>query len=123
MTPTPFTFTVLHQGGYFFYDNGYVTIRTVPCGGFAWLQVRAWDARLGPTYESVVALGIGGYGESNIFYKQGGYLCFPDPSPPEPLFGLESFSLRPEVPEPSAGLFLLLGVTGFWLAHRRRQRK
>jgi len=65
-----------------------------PCGGYSWLQVRVWDTRLGPSYEDVAALGIGGYGESNLFWAPGGYICLL-PDPPARLVGLESFSLRP----------------------------
>lgn len=91
-----------------------LTILDVPGSGMAWLEVRAWDARLGPTYESVSGLGVGGYGESPLFYADG-----TDPRglfvPPSPLIGLQSFNLRPIVPEPSAiGLLLLGGLLLFW---------
>ena len=36
---------------------GTLVVRSVPPYGYAWLQVRAWDARLGGTYEEVMALG------------------------------------------------------------------
>ena len=85
--------------------------------GWAWLQVRAWDARLAMTYEEVSALGIGGYGESAVFYQQGG-----DPYDilgiPPRLIGLQSFSLR-AIPEPSAAALALLGLSFFL---RRRVR-
>ena len=64
----------LGLAGYF--QTRVVDITTVPCGDFAWLQIRAWNARLGATYEEVVSLGIGGYGESNIFYANGADQCF-----------------------------------------------
>jgi hypothetical protein len=105
MPPVPFTITVNGQGGYFFFTDspGYVQIRS---SLDPWLQVRAWDARRGASYEAVKALGIGGYGESNLFQKHGGN-PFGLPSPPEPLIGLQSFNL---VPEPSAVLLLLVGL-------------
>src|SRR5512134_1409507 len=58
--------------GYFISTSAFMSILSVPPRGFAWLQVRAWDARLGATYEEVAALGLGGYGESPLFYAQGG---------------------------------------------------
>lgn len=91
-------------------------------GGYAWLQLRAWDAQLGPTYEAAAAQGIGGYGESPVFYAQGG-----DPSSQfpvaGPLIGLQSFSLRPLIPEPSASVLLALGATALCWAKRRRARQ
>ena len=98
----------------YFARTGYVQIPNVP-SLFPWLQVRAWDSRLGSTYEAVKALGIGGYGESNLFQKQGGN-PFGLPSPPEPLIGLQSFNL---VPEPSAVLLLLVGLPLLLLRKRR----
>lgn len=92
--------------GYFIGPS--VLISTVPSGGWAWLQVRAWDARLGATYEEVASRGLGGYGESAPFYAQGGNTGLL--VPPQPLIGLQSFSLRGVIPEPSASLLLLLGL-------------
>jgi len=67
------------------------------------------DARLGATYEDVVGRGLGSYGESPLFYAQGGdpYNQFPIPGR---LVGLQSFSLRP-VPEPS--IWALLSWAGW----------
>src|SRR5712692_3688568 len=65
-------------GGYFIYGYGRLSVPSVtPPGGYAWLQVRAWDARLGATYEAAVAAGQGGYGGSPLFYAKGG-----DPTDP-----------------------------------------
>ena len=50
MEPVPFTDIEDGQAGYFDMP-GYVQITTVPCLGLAWLQVRAWDLRLGATYD------------------------------------------------------------------------
>ena len=108
MPPVPFTYRSDLGGGYFGLI-GYVEIEGVPGGSTVWLQVRAWDSRLGATYEDVVALGIGGYGESNLFQKQGGGAGV-TPSPPEPMIGLQSFSLLPVIPEPSSTALLLLGL-------------
>jgi hypothetical protein len=80
--------------GYFIYTASPAAVPGVPPFSWVWLQVRAWDARLGATYEEVAARGLGGYGESPLFYAQGsgssvnGLLPFP-------LIGLKSFSLRP----------------------------
>ena len=89
---------------------------TVP-GGSAWLQVHAWDVCLGTTYEDGVALGIAGYGESPLFYTDGG-----DPTrleAPGSLLGLQSFNLHPIIPEPSAVAFLVTGSGAWWLMRRR----
>lgn len=96
--------------GYFFSSAGSLSVVDVPPNGYAWLQVRAWDARLGTTYEGVEALRIGGYGESTLFYAQGSDPYAEPPRLPAPLIGLESFNLRPIIPEPCAGPILLLGL-------------
>src|SRR5262245_19374618 len=49
--------------GYFFSTEGFLSVLNVGPGAFAWLQMRAWDARLGATWEDVAAVGMGGYGE------------------------------------------------------------
>ena len=80
-----------------------------PYTGLAWLEVRAWDSRLGATYEEVAARSQGGFGESPLFSAHGSYpLALL--GIPAPLDGLQSFNLRPEVPEPSAVWLLLLGL-------------
>jgi hypothetical protein len=114
MDPVPFIRIYDGNSGYFARPGG-VHITTVPGGGVAWLQLRAWDLRLGQTYDEVAVLGIGGYGESLLFQARGG-----DPvslTPPQPLLGLQSFSL---VPEPSTWA-LLLG--GGWLVWRVRKSR
>ena len=96
MPPESFTAVFNGQPGYFS-ASGYVIVDDAP-GGYAWLQVRAWDLRLGASYDDVVRLGVGGYGASPVFQARGG-----DPLgaiPPQPLLGLQSFSL---VPEPGTG--------------------
>ena len=112
-----------------FVDRGYflptsssdnLCVTSVGAGDSAWLQVRAWDARLGGTYEEVAALGMGGYGESPLFYADGGNPYLVPPELPGPLIGLESFSLRP-VPEPSTWALLALGgLVWAWSARRRQ---
>ena len=63
--------------------------------GWAWLQIRAWDRRVGSTYEEVATRGLRGYGESPLYYAQGsgGPSCNP-PCEGAPLIGLQSFKLR-----------------------------
>jgi hypothetical protein len=117
MPPIPFTYTPNGQSGYFARGGG-VEIGNVPCAGYAWLQVRAWDARLGSTYDEVVSLGIGGYGSSSLFYTRGGDGCSATGLPNQPLIGLQSFSL---VPEPSTWALLGLGVGFLFWRWRRRE--
>ena len=113
---TPFTFV---SPGYFSSPEVYLCVLSVPPRGSAWLQVRAWDSRLGATYEEVAALGQGGFGESNLFYTQGGdpFDQFPVPGP---LIGLQSFSLRP-IPEPSTWMVGVLGLASLWFMKRRKR--
>ena len=112
MQPVPFKEL---SPGYFNFV-GWVGIPTVPGFNYAWLQVRAWDVRLGPTYESVVALGIGGYGESGVFQALGGDPSVTPPIPAGYLYGLQSFSL---VPEPATVLILMLGLPLLLWSRRR----
>jgi hypothetical protein len=117
------TFWTGSRSGYVNYPNsdfyGYPTVPANDPDRGSWLQVRAWDSWLGTTYQEVAARGIGGYGESPLFYAIGS-----DPHDyfqgPAPLVGLQSFSLRPEVPEPSVWLLLAGGLAGLWFASRRR---
>lgn len=115
-----------------FLDRGYfiptstsdnLCVTSVGAGDFAWLQVRAWDARLGSTYEQVAALDSGGYGESLLFYADGGNPFLVPPEIPGPLIGLQSFSLRAVVPEPSVwALFALGGSALSWAVRAQRRR-
>lgn len=104
--------------GYFTGAAGIVA--DIPAYGYAWLQVRAWDAGLGGTYEEVEALGMGGYGESSLFYAQGYDPLRDPPDLPAPLIGLQSFSLRPIVPEPTVFALASLGAAALLVLRRVR---
>lgn len=106
LPPAPFSpYPQFGRGPGYFWDDFRAVTNVVP-GLYAWLQIVAWDRRLGSTYQEVVNLGIGGYGQSPLFYaKSGGDGV--QPSQPRALLGLQSFNLLPVVPEPSViGLFL-----------------
>jgi hypothetical protein len=103
-----------------YYQVTFVEIPSVPGNVSAWLQVKAWDARLGATYEEVASRGLGGYGESALFFAQGGS-SGPNPTLPGPLIGLQSFSLREVVPEPNTVWLLLLGLPLLFVRLRRRK--
>ena len=77
-----------------FFRTKYVHVESISLGDFGWLQVRVWDLRLGSTYEEAVTRGLGGYGESPLFYARGGGAS-PNGDDPGPLAGLQSFRLRP----------------------------
>ena len=92
----------------YFTSTAATTVFAASGGDFAWVQVRAWDTRLGATWEEVAAIGMGGYGESGLLYIRGGNPTGL-PTLPAYLIGLQSFSLR-AVPEPAVWQ---LGVMGF----------
>ena len=75
-----------------------VTFPTVPPGAAAVVQVRAWDATKGSTYEEARGLG-GRFGKSQLLTATlGGGL-----TPPTPLEGLQSFSLQAGQPQFARG--------------------
>ncbi len=81
----------------------------------AYLQLRAWEADAGPTFEEAVSAG-GKYGVSNIVPMR---TVMPPGTPNDPV-GLQSFCL---VPEPATGALLALGGAALLaLAPRRRQQ-
>lgn len=57
--------------------------------------------------------------ESPLFYAQGTDPYSEPPRLPAPLIGLESFSLLPIIPEPSASALLALGGAVLWWSRRR----
>lgn len=84
------TFRTGAAAGYL--DNSANTVRTIttiPSGGTAYAQVRAWEAAKGSTYEAALAAG-GKAGKSAAFtVVTGGGL-----TPPMPLLNLRSFQLQ-----------------------------
>lgn len=79
----------------------------VPEGGRADVQVRCWDQRYGGSYEAVAESGDGtGTGTSKLLQVRTG----DDFSLPQPLFGLESFTIASRVvPEPDLLALCLVG--------------
>ena len=90
--------------------NTPVSIPGHPPGVFVWVQIRAWEAAAGNSYETAVASG-GRYGFSNPV----GVTLASTTTTPTELVGLQSFCL---VPEPSSGTLLALGGVA-WLALAR----
>ena len=96
--------------------GGFFSVPDVAPNGWAWLQVKVWDLRLGATYEEALSRGVGGYGESALFYAQGGNPLGVVPGLPQPLLGLQSFSVLQEVPEPSVVGLTFFGCIAFlWI--------
>jgi hypothetical protein len=111
----------LDAPGYFMArpPDGDLVISSVPGYGWAWLQVKVWDVQLGATYEQALVRGQGGYGQSSVFYAQGGYPGGTLPSIPLALIGLTSFSVLQPVPEPGTWALLAVGLGGLVWCRRR----
>ena len=85
------------NAGYF--GGGVRAVNGVGPGAPAWVQVRAWDSRLGNSYEQVIALGIGGYGESILLHINSGGTLQGLPAPLlgqrwRPSFGQENAEIK-----------------------------
>jgi hypothetical protein len=94
----------------------------VLAGAPAWLQVRVWESSLGATYEGVVPLNLGGYGQSLLFQAVGTDPYADPPMLPSELIGLQSFSVLAVVPEPATWAVLALGGLGLYFVARHRRR-
>lgn len=92
------------------------TIGTVAAGAVATIQVRAWEAASGATYEAALAAG-GKTGFSNIITVTTGGGGEP-PATPSNLVGLTGFNLT-IIPEPSTIALGLLGVGALLLRRRK----
>jgi hypothetical protein len=90
------------------------TISTVAAGGSARIQIRAWEAAGGATYEAALAGGFKTGVSGTISVTTGG--SGNPPSLPANLIGLQSFNL---VPEPSVVVLGLLGACGLFLRRRK----
>ncbi len=113
--PVPFQSS---NPGYFMGDV--VAVLGVPQGGTAVVQVVAWRASDGLTFEAADHPG-GHVGESSVITVRGlgGLLPPPSSADPATLFGLQSFSLHVVVPEPSVFAIGLLGGSLLALGRRR----
>jgi hypothetical protein len=95
-------------------------------GGFAMVQVRAWEVAFGTDYASVIAnpaaAGVGRVGASNLTrVDTGNPDALPTPELPANLVsaGVHGFALTP-VPEPSVIGLGILGAMSLFLLRRRK---
>jgi hypothetical protein len=106
----------------YFWGSPYVVVNTVLGVGPAWLQVKVWDVKLGATYEEAFARGLGGYGQSELFWQLGGCDNANPPIVPVALYGLRSFSVLEPIPEPSTWALAALGGAALWAGRRKAKR-
>jgi len=87
-------------------------------GGDATVQIRAWNAAAGATYEVASAAANGIFGKSNLVNVKAGGGGAP-PGPPTDLIGLQGFAVSGAViPEPTT---IALGLLGAGLLFLRRR--
>lgn len=100
-------------------NGGSVTIPGIAAGGAAFVQLRAWAAASGSSWEAAAANPTGEIGMSGVvsLAATGNPTASP-PGTPVALVGLTPFSLQ-IVPEPSTWALLALGLGA--LALRRRK--
>jgi hypothetical protein len=104
-------------GAGFFNTTGVDTSRaigTVAPGAVATVEVRAWEAAGGTSYDAALAGGFKTGASAQIAVTTGG--AGSPPSLPANLVGLTSFSL---VPEPSTYALLALGAAALFLRRRK----
>jgi hypothetical protein len=91
------------------------TIQTIAPGAAAVIQVRAWEASGGTSYDAALGAGVktGISPNLNLAATGGGGV---PPAPAVNLVGLQSFSL---VPEPSTYALLALGAAALFLRRRK----
>lgn len=109
--PVPF----LAGGGSGYFMGGIVAVQGVSYGGRAVVQVVAWRASDGPTFEAANHPG-GHVGASSVFE-----VGLASPTGLAGLYGLQSFSLEVVVPEPSVTALVLVGGSALALGHRFRR--
>ncbi len=95
-----------------FIIGGSVTVPTVPDYSKAFVQLRAWEASGGTSFEAAQAASSK-TGESPVFQVVVGSRWI---GLPAPLTGLQSFAL---VPEPAPAWLLAVGLAAFALARRQ----
>jgi hypothetical protein len=100
-------------------SGGTVTIEGIPAGGAAFIQLRAWAAASGSSWDEASGNPVGEFGSSNIIgLASTGDPTASPPGLPAALVGLQPFTLE-VVPEPSTWALLALGLGA--LALRRRK--
>jgi len=112
-SPAPFLTAADASAG--FWDAGASSSRTVgvPAGGTVFVQVRAWNASAGATWEAASVNPTGRVGASNVLA-----LSIPNPGAPPGLTGLQRFNLV-AVPEPSTIALGILGAGALLLRRRK----
>lgn len=100
-------------------SGGAVTIAGIPAGGAAFVQLRAWAAASGSSWDEASGNPVGEFGSSGIInLASTGDPTASPPGLPAALVGLQPFTLE-VVPEPSTWALLALGLGA--LALRRRK--
>ena len=102
-------------------QGGAVTVPGIPMGVVVGVELRAWHAGAGVSYEAAMASGTGLWGAKSppIQLTLGGSSALP--APPANLYGLQGFTIP--VPEPSPVLLGAVGTGLLGATRRRRFRK
>ena len=96
------------------FNGGTRNVPITAAGGFAMLQVRAWETAFGNSYEQAAASGLSGLGKSTIFRVD-----TDTTSPGANILnqGFTSFAIV--VPEPATYTWGLMGIALFFFLRRR----